>query len=38
MKRRNDEAEELEEETKLKQRNREWEELIKRKEEQDEKL
>ena len=38
MKRRNDEAEELEEETKLKQRNKEWEELIKRKEEQDLKL
>ena len=33
MKRKNDEAHELEEETKLKQRNKEWEELMKRKEE-----
>ena len=38
MKRKNDEANELEEETILKQRNKEWDDLMKRKEDQDEKL
>lgn len=37
-KRKADEAHELEEETILRQRNKEWEDLMKRKEEQDEKL
>ena len=37
-KRKADEAHELEEETLLRKRNKEWEELMKRKEEQDEKL